>query len=77
MERLFGGLFGEDLAVLFILAILVVSFIFYELAGLTIPGWHTISYLAHNHWYLRFLILLGFLLAPIWWMIHSGRPIIR
>ena len=70
-------IFGEDLTVLFLVALLTLAFIFYEIAGLTLPGFHTISYLSHNHWYLRLLILIGFCLAPYWWWIHSGSPIPR
>lgn len=70
-------IFGEDLTVLFIVAILTLAFIFYEIAGLTLPGWHTISYYSHNHWYLRYLILVGFALTPFWWFAHSGQPIPR
>ena len=73
----FTKVFGEDLAVLFAVAILTMAFIFYEIAGLTVPGMHTISYLAHHHWYLRAAILLAFLLTPIWWVIHSGQEIPR
>lgn len=72
-----SSVFGEDLGVLFVVALLTLGFIFYEIAGLTLPGFHTVSWLAHHHWYLRLLILIGFCLTPIWWVIHSGSEIAR
>jgi len=74
---MFTRVFGEDLAVLFVVAVLTIAFVFYEIAGLTVPGWHTISWYAHHHVYLRLLILVAFLLAPVWWTIHSGQDIPR
>ena len=66
-----------DLGALLAFGILALVFVAYEIAGLTLPGLHTISFLAHNHYYLRLLILILFLLMPAWWWIHSGHPIPR
>lgn len=65
---------ARDTYVLLGLGILVLAFIAYELAGLTLPGWHTISYYAKYHPWLFSGILLGFMalgmIAPVWWVIH-------
>jgi hypothetical protein len=74
---MFSRVFGEDLAVLFVLAIMTMGFIFYELAGLTLPGWHTISWFSHHHMYLRVVILIAFALTVPWWWLHSGSDIPR
>ena len=58
-------------------AILALAFTAYEIAGLTVPGWHTISFLAHGNALLRGVILAGFLLAPIWWWLHSGHAVAK
>ena len=65
---------ARDTYVLLGLGILVLGFIAYELAGLTVPGLHTISFIAkHNHW-LFVSILVGFMVAgfvaPAWWIWH-------
>jgi hypothetical protein len=61
--------------VLFVVAVLTIAFVFYEIAGLTVPGWHTISWYAHHHVYLRLLILTAFILTIPWWWLHSGSSI--
>ena len=66
-----------DLAALLAFGILAMVFTAYEIAGLTVPGLHTISYLAHHYTPLRLVILIFFGLMPIWWIIHSGRDIPR
>lgn len=68
------GQVARDTYVLLGLGIIILAFIAYELAGLTPPGWHTISYYAKYHPSLFTAILVGFmvlgLLAPIWWVAH-------
>ena len=44
----------------------------YELAGLTVPGWHTISYSAQRSWLLRIIILAGILASAAWWWLHTA-----
>ena len=68
------GQVARDTYVLLGIGIVVLGFICYELAGLTLPGWHTISYLAKQHPSLFTAILVGFLalgmIAPVWWVWH-------
>jgi hypothetical protein len=66
-----------DLVALLGFGILGLVFVAFEIAGLTLPGMHTISYLAHHYPLLRLLILALFLLMAVWWTIHSGRSIPR
>ena len=64
----------HDTYVLLGLGILILGFVAYEIAGLTLPGWHTISWFAKYHSWLFTTILVGFmalgLLAPLWWVGH-------
>lgn len=46
-----------DVALTIALLIVVVLGFLYELAGETVPGWHTISWNAHKHWFVRLMIL--------------------
>ena len=69
----------RDTYVLLGLAILVLLFCAVELAGLTLPGFHTISFVAkHNRW-LYYAIWGAFVLAgPVgvwwwWWHITFGQ----
>lgn len=66
-----------DLLTLLGFGILSLVFVAYEIAGLTLPGVHTISYLSHGHITLRVLILALFVLLPFWWWWHSGHQILR
>jgi hypothetical protein len=66
-----------DLVALLGFGILGLVFVAFEIAGLTLPGLHTVSYLAHHYPPLRLLILALFLLMPIWWMQHSGGNVPR
>ncbi len=65
---------AHDTYVLLGLGIIVLAFISYELAGLTLPGWHTISFYAKQHTWLFAAILIGFMalgmVAPMWWTYH-------
>lgn len=66
-----------------LLAVGVVGLIFtaYELAGLTLPGWHTISFFAHEHTWLRWVISSSFLIAglalALWFPVHAAHDIPR
>jgi hypothetical protein len=46
-----------DVALTIVLLIVVILGFLYELAGETVPGWHTISYRAHRSWLVRGVIL--------------------
>ena len=48
-----------------------------ELAGLTLPGFHTISYIAYHNPTVRWLVAALFVGANIWWLVHSGQPRVR
>ena len=64
----------RDTYVLLGLGIVVLLFIAYEIAGLTLPGWHTISFIAKHHPWLYTLILTAFAVGgPVgvwWWAWH-------
>jgi len=70
-----------DINVLLFVGILGVAFTAYEIAGLTLPGWHTISWFAHEHVWLRWAISGGFLLIgamlAIWFPFHAAAPVPR
>jgi hypothetical protein len=66
-----------DLVALLGFGILGLVFVAFEIAGLTLPGMHTVSYLAHGYMPLRLLILVLFALATIWWWQHSGTEVPR
>lgn len=36
---------------------------------------HTISYLAHQHWPLALAVFLFFAALPVWWLWHVRQPI--
>ena len=46
-----------DVALTIALLLIVILGFLYELAGETVPGWHTISYRAHKSWLIRIIIL--------------------
>jgi Ca2+/H+ antiporter len=58
-------------------AILALAGVAYEIAGLTVPGWHTISFFATQYLWLRLGILGSIILVAIWWWWHSGRKVNR
>ncbi len=47
----------SDVWIALAVAVTFMAGIAYEIAGLTIPGWHTISYSAHRSWLVRGTIL--------------------
>jgi hypothetical protein len=47
----------RDVALTVALLIVVILGFLYELAGETVPGWHTISFRAHRNWLVRGVIL--------------------
>lgn len=78
--RCIGSLGAPEVnAVLIALGVAVtgMALIAYEIAGLTVPGWHTISYSGHRSWLVRFGIV-GLALAFIgWWLVHSASNIVK
>jgi hypothetical protein len=59
-----------------VIAVLVLGGL-YEIAGETVPGWHTISYSAHRSWLVRGMILGAAVALPIILGIHFAQPILR
>lgn len=60
----------DDIALLGV-AILALGFVAWELFALQPNSpTHTISYLSKGFAPLRYLILIGFCLMPIWWIAH-------
>lgn len=58
-----------------VIAILVLGGL-YEIAGETVPGWHTISYSAHRKWLVRGMILGAAVALPIILAIHFSSATI-
>jgi len=48
--------YGDVILTVALLIVVVLGFL-YELAGETVPGWHTISFRAHRSWLVRGVIL--------------------
>ncbi len=71
----------RDFTILLVGVAISLLFVAYEMAGLTIPGWHTISYYASHNQTLRFAISCVMLLAgPIsgaWFIWHTSHFIPR
>ena len=59
-----------DVAATIALGAVVALGFLYELAGETVPGWHTISYSAHRSWLVRGMILGATIALPIILAIH-------
>lgn len=58
-------------------AVIALSIVAYELAALTLPGLHTISFYAHQQVWVRVTLTVALLsLAPLFW-IHASRDIPR
>lgn len=66
---------ANDFGVLLAVVILVVLFAFYEIAGLTLPGWHTISYYAHRYLWVKVAITLGFIVGAAWFWLHASGDV--
>ena len=67
-----------DVALTIVLLIVVVLGFLYELAGETVPGWHTISFQAHRNWIVRGVILAAVLGLFVLLAIHfAGSRIAR
>ena len=49
------------MAITVALMFIVILGFLYELAGETVPGWHTISFRAHRNWIVRGIILAAVL----------------
>jgi hypothetical protein len=60
-----------------VVAVVGMAGVAYEIAGLTLPGRHTISYSAHRSRPLRLVIFGGFIFGAAWWWWHSGQEIVR
>ena len=59
-----------DVAVTVAVGAVLALGVLYELAGETVPGWHTISYSAHRKWLVRGMILGAAVALPIVLAIH-------
>lgn len=69
--------YGDVVLTIALMFIGVLGFI-YELAGETVPGWHTISYSAHRSWLVRGIILAAVLGLFVVLAIHfAGDRIAR
>jgi len=69
-----------DFVVLLSLLVIVTAFVGYELAGLVLPGWHTVSFFAIHNPALAIGIAVAAFLAliafEVWWWrhMHSSIP---
>jgi hypothetical protein len=72
---------ANDINMLLAVGIVGLLFTAYELGGLTLPGWHTISFFAHEHVWLRWTISAAFVVAglslAIWFPVHAAHDIPR
>lgn len=50
-------------------------FVAIELAGLTLPGFHTISYLGHHSPALKYTLVVAVLLFDAWLWWHLSQPV--
>jgi hypothetical protein len=82
--RLEDGVIGasrRDFAVLLGLAVLVLGFVAYEMAGLTIDGWHSVSWYAQHNIvlaaFIGVLFIAGGLGGLLWWIRHLRSRIPR
>jgi hypothetical protein len=66
-----------DLRVLDLALAAFLVFYVIERGGLTIPGWHTVSYLAHDNLWIRATLTLAILVSAGWFWIHTGHHIPR
>jgi hypothetical protein len=70
-----------DFVILLALVVLVAAFVAYEMAGLLLPGFHTISYEAVRHTWLAYLIgalfVAGGLVGLLWWRRHLRSNIAK
>ena len=71
----------RDFVVLLLLAVLVIGFVAYEMAGEALPGWHTISFIAQHNSPVAIGIGIAFPLGgiggAIWWARHMHARISR
>lgn len=69
--------YGDVILTIALLIVVILGFL-YELAGETVPGWHTISYSAHRNWIVRGVILAAVLGLFVLLAIHfAGNRIYR
>jgi hypothetical protein len=68
-----------DFVILLSLLVLVAAFVAWEIAGLTLPGFHTISFEAVHHAWLAYLIGALFVAGGagglLWWRHHLTTSI--
>lgn len=68
----------RDVALTIALLFIGIAGFLYELAGETVPGWHTISYSAHRNLLLRIIILAAVIgLAVLLFFHFAGNQISR
>jgi len=67
----------HGLALAFLIGLTFFLGLSYEIAGMTVPGWHTISYSAHRSWIIRGGILSSVAALFIVLAIHFAGPISR
>jgi len=69
----------KDAIVLLVLAVLVIAFVAYEMAGEELPGWHTISFIAQHNSPLAIGIGIAFpaggIGGAVWWWKHMHSRI--
>lgn len=69
--------YGDVALTISLLFVVILGFL-YELAGETVPGWHTISFSAHRSWLVRGIILAAVLGLFVVLAIHfAGDRIAR
>lgn len=70
---------ARDFVILLSLAVLVMAFVAYEMAGEALPGWHTVSFIAQRESPLAIGIGIAFPAAGLgglaWWIHHMHSRI--
>lgn len=67
----------RDIIIALFAAVIALVIVTYEIAALTLPGWHTISWFAHEHIWLRVALTAAiFALVPLFWY-HASQNIPR
>lgn len=65
----------RDFDILAAIPLIALLFTLYEIGGLTLPGWHTISFFASHNPTLKLAIQAAFLIAglsgAIWFGLHA------
>ena len=66
-----------DVTIWLLVACAALAVTAYEIAGLTLDGWHTISYWGHRSKLVRIAIFCLFAAGGLWWLGHASHLITK